>query len=320
MKVALVHEAMFPVWAYGGTERVVWWLAKGLAERGVRVVLVGRPGSSCPFAETPTVDFSRGVEEQIPGLDLVHHFVTPPKQPAAPYLVTIGGNGQAGETYLPNTAFVSRNHAERHGAQCFVYNGIDPDDYQYGDRKQSSLLFLAKASWKVKNVRGAIRLARQVKRPIDIVGGDRFLFRRWRGAHWRGMLGGREKAEIIARSSALLFPVLWDEPFGLAVVEAMVSGTPVLATPFGSLPELIAPQVGAICHSLQEFTEALSDIGRFRPEACREWAIENFSYGRMADRYLELYRRLLAGETLNSGLPGVREAAGKMYSLPDRSA
>jgi glycosyltransferase involved in cell wall biosynthesis len=320
MKVALVHDAHFPVWAYGGTERVVWWLAKGLAERGVQVILAGKPGSTCPFAETPAVDLSLPVEDQVPGLDVVHHFVTPAVEPAIPHVVTIGGNGQPGETYLTNTAFVSRNHAERHGATCYVHNGVDPADYEYGERKDPSLLFLAKASWKVKNVRGAIRLARRASRPLNIVGGQRWLFKRWRGTRWCGMLGGRAKASVIARSAALLFPVLWDEPFGLAVIEAMVSGTPVLATPFGSLPELVAPQTGQLCRSDEEFLSALSALDRYRPAECRDWALAHFSYGRMADRYLDLYRTVIGGQRLNAAAPQVRGCAGKRYSLPDRSA
>lgn len=172
---------------------MVWWLAKGLHEKGVQVVLVGRRGSSCPFARVVPHQFSAPLDEEKLEVDLVHHFVTPPSQPKLPYLVTIGGNGKLGETYLPNTVFVSQNHALRHNAEAFVYNGIDPDDYIFESRKDNFLLFLAKASWKVKNVRGACHLAKQSNRPLCVIGGNRPWWSWNRSIHWHGLLGGQKK-------------------------------------------------------------------------------------------------------------------------------
>ena len=114
--------------------------------------------------------------------------------PRRPHLVTIHGNGKPGETFLVNTAFVSRNHATRHGAECFVYNGVDPSDYIYREQKSDYLVFLAKASWRVKNVKGAIRLSRLAHRTLRIVGGRRlFPFNHRGGIHWEGFLGGRKR-------------------------------------------------------------------------------------------------------------------------------
>ncbi len=314
MKIALVHDAVLPVAAYGGTERVVWWLSKALAARGHEVVLACAPGSSCTWAQVVHPDFSQSIEKQI-HCDIFHYFNTPSFIPTKPYIVTIGGNGKPGEEFLLNTVFVSRNHARRHGSDCFVHNGVDPDEYEFSARKDGSLLFLAKASWRVKNVQGAIRLARAAGRPLHILGGSRWLFNHWRGIHWHGMLGGRAKAEFLARSSALLFPVLWNEPFGLAVVEALVSGTPVFATPWGSLPELIDPEVGRICEGDSDFLRAIQDVGSFRPERCREWALDHFSHHKMAEGYLAVYERVVAGELLNAESPVTRVAPDALQSI-----
>lgn len=311
MRVALIHDAQFPVVGYGGTERVVWWLAKGLAEKGVDVLLVCKEGSSSPFGKTiPIQDFSEKM------VDLVHHFNTPPKHPSKPYVVTIGGNGKPGETYLPNTVFVSQNHAERHGAVAFVYNGLDPDEYQYREIKKNTLTFLAKASWKVKNVKGAIRLARKSHHPLQIFGGKRLLLNHWRGVDWMGTVSGTVKAQALAESSGLLFPVLWNEPFGIAVIEAMVSGTPVLATRLGSLPELINPQVGKLCGSDEEFLNAIDHLSSFKPRDCRDWVLEKFTYRQMANSYLQKYERVLSGERLNPKTPSVREDQGRISAYP----
>lgn len=305
--VSLIHEARFPVQKYGGTERVIWWLAKGLSELGYQVNLIALPGSTCPFARVFELEAPR------PASDITHFFSTPSREPEFPYLVTIEGNARAGESFLPNTVFVSKNHAERHGSKAYVYNGLDPDDYVYSEKKNGELLFLAKAAWRVKNVKGAIRISRKAGKNLNIVGGSRWWCPNWRGIHWRGMLGGIEKANWISHSEALLFPVLWNEPFGIAVTEALVSGTPVLATPFGSLPELVSPDVGRICATYDEFVRSIDDLKEFKPKACRDWALSKFHYLDMAKKYVEKYEIILSGKQLNPVSP---KAHSKIENVP----
>ncbi len=301
LKVLLIHDADFPVVAYGGTERVVWWLAKGLSELGEDVTVGCRPGSRIPFAKTVFPDFAKPLEPQVRGYDVHHLFNTPSETPSVPYVVTIEGNGKPGETFLPNTVFVSRNHAERHGSSVFVHNGIDPDEYEFRRDKEDYLVFLAKASWRVKNVSGAIRIVKKAGVPLRILGGTRWWANPFSAVKWEGMIGGEKKRKLIAGSKGLLFPVLWHEPFGIAVIEALASGSPVLATPFGSLPELVTPDVGRLCSSEAEFGEAIASLGVFDPDACRRRAVENFHYRSMAEKYLALYRRVASGESLNPG-------------------
>ncbi|NBX93538.1 MAG: glycosyltransferase [Proteobacteria bacterium] len=316
-RIALIHNAKFPVAHYGGTERVLWWLAKGLSELGHSVVLLAAPGSFCPFAETPPCNFP-SKETELPPADIYHYFNTPEQEPQFPYLVTIGGNAKSQERFLPNTVFVSRNHAERHGASAFVYNGVDPDDYLFSNQKMEELLFLAKASWNVKNVKGAISVARKTGLELQVVGGSRKWLPRWRGVYWRGFLGGKEKAQVITRAKGLIFPVLWDEPFGIAVVEALVSGVPVLATPFGSLKELIPSTVGQLCTTYREFTEGVSRLGSFKSEECREWALSKFHYLQMTKNYLTVYEKVLSGEKLHPQpieMPVLKPF--KLFELPE---
>ena len=301
MQVALVHDAVLPVVGYGGTERVISWLLRGLHEIGVETTLIAKPGSRNTFGKL-IEHTGKFPPSQFPRCDLVHFFNTPSFVPGFPYLVSIHGNGKPQERFLPNTSFVSRNHALRHGAEAYVYNGIDPDEYRFEKNKDGSLLFLAKASWKVKNVKGAIRIARKAERALHIVGGKRWFFPHWRGIHWEGILDGEKKTGFLSRCSALLFPVLWEEPFGLAVVEALASGTPVLATKRGSLPELVTAEVGALCETDDEFLSAIEKISTFDPKQCREAVMARFHYRNMARSYLALYEKILSGEKINQNL------------------
>ena len=100
---------------------------------------------------------------------------------------------------------------------------------------------------------------------------------------------------LMARARAFLFPVSWEEPFGLVVAEAMAAGAPVVATPRGSLPELVAHGVtGFLGESDAELVELVREVGRIDRAACRRRAEERYSVGRMVADYEALYARLTA--------------------------
>ncbi len=98
-------------------------------------------------------------------------------------------------------------------------------------------------------------------------------------------------------------PALWDEPFGLTTIEALFSGTPVLATRRGALPEVISSQVGALCDTLDEMIAAAETIHRRDPVACRTHAERYFSHLVMAEAYVRMYQHLLATGLLPPGRP-----------------
>ena len=109
-----------------------------------------------------------------------------------------------------------------------------------------------------------------------------------------GEIGDREKAEFLGNARALLFPIDWPEPFGLVMIEAMACGTPVIAFPCGSVPEVIDHGVsGFIVDSVAEAVEAVKLVGQLPRADVRRQFETRFSAGRMAGDYLELYRRMI---------------------------
>ena len=112
---------------------------------------------------------------------------------------------------------------------------------------------------------------------------------------YRGPVGGPDRTQILGSARALLHLINFDEPFGLSVVEALASGTPVIASNRGSMPELIDHGVtGFLVDSVDEAVDAIGRIGEIDRAACRAAVSARFTVERMADRYLELYRSLLA--------------------------
>jgi glycosyltransferase involved in cell wall biosynthesis len=113
-------------------------------------------------------------------------------------------------------------------------------------------------------------------------------------------------------SKGLVFPVRWNEPFGLAIIESLFSGCPIFGTPYGSLPELVPPEVGFLSASSDELAEAMKDSQQWKPQVCRDYAVENFNSKKMALSYVEIYERVLAGETLNKEPPSLKKPEPKL--------
>ena len=320
MNVLLFHPALLPPKDYGGTERVVLWLAKGLIERGHRV-WVGCGSGSQLSAPIEAIEFAPGeasawhLLKRLPKNVDVVHFMSPPEagvieQLPCAHVVTIHGQGKVGEVFPKNSIFISRNHAQRNKSTVFVYNGLDPTEYQFNPRAdRSGFLFLSKTSWSVKNLKGAIRYASRANASLLIAGGNGPFSQRLKTVfspriQWAGTVNGKRKAELLADARALVFPVTWPEPFGLVVIEALVSGTPVLANARGSLPELVTPDVGAILTSDDAWVEKLKEKEwKWSPEACRDRVFEKFHYSKMAESYESFYKKAITGAVLNEESP-----------------
>ena len=309
MHILLVNKAPIPVFAYGGTERVIWDLGKALTQLGHKVSYLVPAGSSCPFAEVIAIDPARSIESQIPDhVDLVHLQSAPqyPDLIKKPWLATQHGNSLCGEILPQNTVFVSRDHAWRHGAQCFVHNGLNWDEYgkpNFSNPKKY-FHFLGKVAWRVKNVKGAIDVARQAKQHLKVLGGNRlnlkrgFRFTIYPSISFYGMVGGQTKMGLLRESAGLVFPVRWHEPFGLAVIESMYYGAAVFATPYGALPEIVGPENGVLSYSKADLAMALNEFVPNR-EHNHQLVQDCFSAKRMANDYLQKYETVLSGGVLN---------------------
>jgi len=98
-------------------------------------------------------------------------------------------------------------------------------------------------------------------------------------------------------------PALWEEPFGLTLIEAMMSGTPVLGTRRGALPEIVSEEVGKLGDTLEDLIAGRRTIDQLDPHACRGRAERWFTHTRMAEEYVRMYRHYLASGALPKGRP-----------------
>lgn len=187
-----------------------------------------------------------------------------------------------------------------------VHHGLNPQAYPVGERGRGYLAFLGRYS-QVKGPDVAIEVARRLGRELHMAGqphGDdgsayeHLLARRLREPHVRdlGELGHDAKVALLAGADALLFPISWEEPFGLVMIEAMLCGCPVVAFSGGAVREVIEPGLtGFVADDLGHMVRLVRDyVPRLDRRRIRERAMQRFSSMRMVDDYAALYRRVIA--------------------------
>jgi glycosyltransferase involved in cell wall biosynthesis len=316
MHIAVACQQPLPAKGYGGPQRVVVALVRGLAALGHRITLLAPPSTRVPEATVVAVPPRKLADPAtlapyVPrDTAIVHaHFPLPRAPGAFPFVQTIHRNLKAGTPPYPNSIFLSRDHARRHKSDVFVYNGLDPADYvfrRFPRRPAQYDLFLG-ALHSAKGYHWAVEAAKRTGHRLIVAGGWRPSFTG--SIKFVGEVDGTTKAALLARARCLWNPAAWDEPFGLVTIEALLSGTPVLGTHRGALPELITPDVGSLCDTVDDMIAAAESIHTRSPAACRAHAERHFTHLVMAREYARMYAHVLENGAPPAGHPTPDAAA-----------
>jgi len=323
-----------PPRAYGPWEQFASLLTEGLVERGVEATLfatgdsrtagrlasvVPRPYSEDPDAEPKVSECLHiaHVFERADEFDLIHNSfdflpLTYSRLVETPVLTTIHGFSSPRilpvyQRYNANCAYVAVSDADRHPSLDYlatIHHGIDTDAFSLHRAPGGYLLFFGRIH-PDKGTAEAIDVAHHAGLPLVIAGivQDQRYFNelvapRIDGEQVRfvGAVGAAERSEILGGASALLHLVRFDEPFGFSVVEAMACGTPVIAFPRGSMPELIENGVtGFLVDDLDQAVTAVDSTDAVDRAGIRQHAVAQFGRGRMVDAYLEAYASVTRG-------------------------
>jgi glycosyltransferase involved in cell wall biosynthesis len=195
--------------------------------------------------------------------------------------------------------------------QGTVYHGLPEQLYTFHDKPGAYLAFIGRIAPE-KRVDRAIDIATRLDMPIKIAAKvdaiDRDYFAgviepllRHPLVEYVGEIGERDKDAFLGQAHALLFPIDWPEPFGLAMIEAMACGTPVIAYRRGSVPEVIDEGVtGFMVESLEEAVRAVKKVARLSRKRCRTVFQERFSAARMVSDYVTVYRQLVEARPISA--------------------
>jgi glycosyltransferase involved in cell wall biosynthesis len=185
-----------------------------------------------------------------------------------------------------------------------VYNAIDVASFNFCNSKDDYLLCLNRVAPE-KGTHLAIEAARRAGRKLIIAGKVDRVDQEYYEAMIKPMVDGRDvvflgeadhrtKRELYANAACVVNPICWEEPFGLVPVEAMASGTPVVAFSRGAMPELILDgETGFLVHDVDGMVEALDKIDSIEPSRCRHHVEANFDVPAMVEGYLRLYREII---------------------------
>jgi glycosyltransferase involved in cell wall biosynthesis len=184
-----------------------------------------------------------------------------------------------------------------------IHHGVDLNRYRLIETKQDYLCFLGRIA-PVKGVHLAIEVAKKAGLPLKIGGQVQPIYGDYYDQQVKPHVDGKfieyvgevdlaAKNELLGHARAMLFPIQWHEPFGLVMIEAMACGTPVLALPGGSVPEVVAEGLsGHICRSVEEMAERARTL-TLNAAKIRGYVAERFTVERMTADYVALYRELV---------------------------
>ena len=188
-----------------------------------------------------------------------------------------------------------------------VHHGLDmAGTYRLGAGEGGYLAFVGRSSAE-KGLHQALRVAIRCGLPIRIGARIGSAGEAYHLAHvepllgnplvtWLGEVDEKEKAQLLEGALALLMPIDWNEPFGLAIIESLAAGTPVITRARGALPELMVSGVhGFFAETEDEMVAACEQVVTIDRAACRQWALSRFSTQRMVDDYEKVYAQVIAG-------------------------
>jgi glycosyltransferase involved in cell wall biosynthesis len=280
----------------------------------------------------------------VPRPDVIHdHTLTGlfigPQRTAVPIVATVHGpfDSPLADIYPhvdPTTSVVAISHDQAAHAPpgvriaATIHHGIEIDRYPYADHTGDGVVFLGRMS-PDKGVESAIRIARSAGRSLRIAAkmheaGEYAYFHHVieplldGGVEYVGEADFATKVELLSTSAALLNPISWPEPFGLAMVEAMACGTPVVGGAFGAAPEIVAHgRTGFLGRDEGALVDGLLRVDTLDRRTCRAAVESHFTSDRMAADYASLFARL-AGR-VQPAAPTPNVGARPSTSIPGRA-
>jgi len=206
--------------------------------------------------------------------------------------------------------FISKSAREKSAVKFprswVVYNGIDVSKFKFNPKPKNHFIWIARID-PFKGVENAIKVAKIAGVKLLLAGRldpyRREYFKTKIKPHlsqkikYLGELSGKKLSNFYSQAKACLYPIEWEEPFGLVMIEAMATGTPVIVFNRGSAKEIIKDRrTGFVVKNIEEMVKAIKEIDQIDRHNCRERVEKYFTYQRMVDDYEKIYYQLIKNE------------------------
>ncbi len=186
-----------------------------------------------------------------------------------------------------------------------VYNAIQLEKFPFSEKKDDYLLYLGNITHQ-KGVDIAVRAAKALGEKMIVAGKiDPGINQEYYENEVKPLIDGKQivfegevtperKLELYSRAKAFVFPIRWEEPFGLVMIESMACGTPVVAFAHGSVPEVVKDgETGFVVNDFDSLLDRIKRVDEISPSRCRKWVEEKFSVTRMTEDYLRVYQKAI---------------------------
>lgn len=290
-----------------GSERVVEATTKALIALGHEVFMFINPDSK---------NMPAPVVSEIPqGTDIIHAHGTMGDvldKYNIPWVTTLhgGGSDPPGSPWHnnPHVICVSKFISDLSGNPAHVHSCVEPDNFIYKSQKENYYAWLAGTDWgEGKGLLTTIALAKKLKFNLKIAGTGKNqkiieLIKSMcdNKIQYVGAVNGKKKAEFLANAKAYILFTRLPDACPLVVAESLVSGTPVIGSINGSMPELIINnKTGILCEEEKDLPKAILNINKIKPEDCRNYALNNFTSEIAAKKCLKLYENMIKFGTVH---------------------
>lgn len=312
MKICQVYDGFIaPAKDSMGAQRVCDSITKGLIQLGHEVTMRLHPDSKQTVAPL--------VADVPADVDVIHfHQWEPGKidydKYGKPWIVTIHGGGSETDPHWieatknnPHVVVVSKYIADKVGALAHVWTCSDPADFMYKTVKSDYFLWMAGTDWgDGKGLWQTIKLAKKLKFKLVIAGTGQNKenieqIKRLCDSNitYVGAVNGQQKAKLLAEAKALILLTMLNDACPTTVSEAMLSGTPVITTTRGAMPEIVFHEItGFVCNSEPEVARAIQRSFIIRPYDCLSYGLSHFSSASAAKKYLQLYENAIKYKTV----------------------
>jgi glycosyltransferase involved in cell wall biosynthesis len=206
-----------------------------------------------------------------------------------------------------NAIFISksekRNSPVKFKNSWVVYNAVDLSQFKFNPKGGDHFIWIARVS-PVKGIETAIKVAKIMGLKLLLAGQIQPMMADYfktkikpqlnSKIRFVGELSQKELSDFYGQAKACLYPIEWEEPFGLIMAESQACGTPVIAFNRGSAKEVIKNgKTGFVVENTNEMIKAIKKIDQIKREDCRKWVEENFTIGKMVSDYEDIYYQIL---------------------------